>query len=163
MRAAYNELRGPLRVRRDDADDPDLAVGARKECPLIVGRGDGEKFLASAIPAFLADTRKMQYIENDEIVVIVPTGRVPQRRRRRDERDIEEIDWDEETAEKGGFETFMLKEIHEQSDAVAETVADRPRAATASTSATLARSTRPSARESSASSSWPAARATTPG
>ena len=59
------------------ADEPDVLVGARKECPLVVGRGEGEQFLASAIPAFLADTRHVQFIENDEIVVAAP------RRRRR--------------------------------------------------------------------------------
>ena len=55
-------------------DDPDMLVGARKECPLIVGRGDGEQFVASAVPAFLAHTREVQYIENDEIVVLRRDG-----------------------------------------------------------------------------------------
>jgi glucosamine--fructose-6-phosphate aminotransferase (isomerizing) len=108
------------------ADEPDTLVGARKECPLIVGRGDGEQFLGSAIPAFLAHTRDVQFIENKEIVVLHPDGvefiapdGTPI------ERDVTRVDWDHSTAEKGGYETFMLKEIHEQADAVAETVADR--------------------------------------
>jgi glutamine---fructose-6-phosphate transaminase (isomerizing) len=107
-------------------DEPDTLVGARKECPLIVGRGEGETFFASAIPAFLRETRRVQYIENGEIVEITPEGTtfmLPDGTEL--EREIVEIDWDEETAEKGGFETFMLKEIHEQADAVAETIADR--------------------------------------
>jgi glucosamine--fructose-6-phosphate aminotransferase (isomerizing) len=107
-------------------DEPDTLVGVRKECPLVVGLGEGETFLASAIPAFLSQTRRAQYIENDEIVVITPDGARflgPDGVER--ERAVEEIDWDEETAEKGGFETFMLKEIHEQADVVAETIADR--------------------------------------
>jgi glucosamine--fructose-6-phosphate aminotransferase (isomerizing) len=103
-----------------------LLVGARNECPLIIGRGDDEQFIASAIPAFLRETRKVQYIENDEIVVVRPGGveffsaagdALP--------REIVEIDWDAETAEKQGYETFMLKEIHEQADAVAETIGER--------------------------------------
>ncbi|HWI70451.1 MAG TPA: glutamine--fructose-6-phosphate transaminase (isomerizing) [Baekduia sp.] len=126
VRAAYAELDGHFAFVAMTLDEPEVLVGARKECPLIVGRGDGETFLASAIPAFLAHTRKVQYIENGELVVVTPEGTTfltPEG----DElpRDVVEIDWDEETAEKGGFETFMLKEIHEQADAVAETIADR--------------------------------------
>jgi len=126
VRAAYARLRGHYAFVAMWAGEPDVLVAARKECPLVIGRGDGEQFVASAIPAFLAHTRQVQIIENDEIVVV-----------RRDgvefstadgtpvEREIERVDWDEDAAEKGGYETFMLKEIHEQADAVAETVADR--------------------------------------
>jgi len=117
VRIAYNRLRGHYAR---------VVVGARKECPLIVGRGDGEQFLASGIPAFLAHTRRVQFIENDEIVVIRPEGvEFFKADGVRVEREIETIDWDAEEAEKGGYETFMLKEIHEQADAVAETIADR--------------------------------------
>src|SRR5947209_20006557 len=108
------------------ADEPGLLVGARKECPLIVGRGQGEQFIGSAIPAFLRETRNVQYIENDEIVVIRPDGvKFLDAAGEPIERDVVEIDWDPETAEKQGFETFMLKEIHEQADAVAETIGER--------------------------------------
>ena len=124
--AAYARIRGHYAFVAVSADEPELLVGARKECPLVIGRGEGEQFVASAIPAFLAHTRQVQLIENDEIVVV-----------RRDgvefltaagepiERAIDEVDWSQEVAEKGGYETFMLKEIHEQADAVAETIADR--------------------------------------
>jgi glutamine---fructose-6-phosphate transaminase (isomerizing) len=126
VRAAFNELEGHYAFVALALDEPDVLVGARKECPLIVGRGEGETFLASAIPAFLRETRKVQYIENGEIVEITPEGtRFVLADGTEIERDVVEIDWDEETAEKGGFETFMLKEIHEQADAVAETIADR--------------------------------------
>jgi glucosamine--fructose-6-phosphate aminotransferase (isomerizing) len=107
-------------------DEPDVLVGARRECPLVVGRGDGESFIASAVPAFLAHTNRVQYVENGEIVIasadcveICDATGVPH------ERAIATLDWDEETAEKGGYETFMLKEIHEQAQALAETIADR--------------------------------------
>jgi glucosamine--fructose-6-phosphate aminotransferase (isomerizing) len=126
VRAAYAELEGHYAFVAMALNEPETLVGARKECPLIVGRGDGETFLGSAIPAFLAHTRKVQYIENGELVVVTPEGTTfltPDGVEL--EREVVEIDWDEETAEKGGFETFMLKEIYEQADAVAETIADR--------------------------------------
>jgi glutamine---fructose-6-phosphate transaminase (isomerizing) len=126
VRAAFGELEGHFAFVAMSAQEPDVLVGARKECPLVVGRGEGEQFIASAVPAFLAQTRSVQYVENGEIVVLgpdgvtilTPSGEVLQR-------DVEQIDWDEDTAEKGGYETFMLKEIHEQATAVAETIADR--------------------------------------
>ncbi len=126
VRAAYAELEGHYAFVAMSADEPGTLVGARKECPLIVGRGDGEQFLGSAIPAFLKHTRDVQLIENDEIVVLTPGGvefMAPDGTPI--ERAITHVDWDESTAEKGGYETFMLKEIHEQADAVAETIADR--------------------------------------
>jgi len=108
------------------ADVPDLLVGARKECPLVVGVGEGEHFIASAIPAFLSETRRIQLVENDEIVVVRPGGAEFMRPDGSAvDRQVEEVDWDEEAAEKAGFETFMLKEIHEQPHAVADTVLDR--------------------------------------
>jgi glucosamine--fructose-6-phosphate aminotransferase (isomerizing) len=55
--APPTRARGPLRVRRHEPDEPDVLVGARKECPLVVGRGEGEQFVASAVPGFLAQTR----------------------------------------------------------------------------------------------------------
>jgi glucosamine--fructose-6-phosphate aminotransferase (isomerizing) len=126
VRRAYNRLRGHYALVAVAADEPGLIVGARKECPLIVGRGDGEQFLGSGIPAFLAHTRDVQFIEDGEIVSLRADGvefmtadGTPV------EREVERIDWDAEEAEKGGYETFMLKEIHEQADAFAETIADR--------------------------------------
>src|SRR4029079_6622314 len=74
VRAAYNELRGHYAFVAMSADEPDVLAGARKECPLIVGRGEGEQSLASAIPAFLEHTRRVQYINDDEIVAISPEG-----------------------------------------------------------------------------------------
>ncbi len=126
VRAAYAELRGHYAFVAMSAAEPGVLVGARKECPLIVGRGDDEQFVASAIPAFLRETRQVQYIDNDEIVVLTPdevefftADGEPL------ERDLVTIDWDADTAEKQGYETFMLKEIHEQPDAVAETIGER--------------------------------------
>jgi glucosamine--fructose-6-phosphate aminotransferase (isomerizing) len=126
VRAAYARLDGHYAFVAMSLDEPDVLVGARRECPLIVGRGDREQFLASAVPAFLAHTRRVQILENGEIAVLRPDGvSIMTAAGAAVERPVETVDWDEETAEKGGFETFMLKEIHEQADAVAETVADR--------------------------------------
>jgi glucosamine--fructose-6-phosphate aminotransferase (isomerizing) len=126
VRAAYGELEGHFAFVAMTLEEPDTLVGARRECPLIVGRGDGEQFFASAVPAFLAQTRSVQFVNNGEIVRLTPhevTITLPDGTEL--EREVEVVDWDQETAEKGGFETFMLKEIHEQADALAETIADR--------------------------------------
>jgi glucosamine--fructose-6-phosphate aminotransferase (isomerizing) len=126
VRAAYAELRGHYAFVAMHADEPERLLGARKECPLVAGVGDGETFLASAIPAFLADTRTAVPIENGELVEIGPDGvQITDTDGTPIERAAEEITWDADAAEKGGFETFMLKEIHEQADAVAETITDR--------------------------------------
>jgi glucosamine--fructose-6-phosphate aminotransferase (isomerizing) len=126
VRLAYADLRGHYAFVAMSADEPGLLVGARKECPLIVGRGDGEQFIASAIPAFLRHTRNVQYIGDDELVVLRPGGvEFLTADGERIERETAEIDWDADTAEKQGNETFMLKEIYEQADAVAETIGER--------------------------------------
>src|SRR3954453_5043756 len=128
VRLAYNDLRGHYAFVAMAAEHPDVLVGARKECPLVVGLGDGETFIASAIPAFLAETRRSQIVEDGEIVVVTAEGsRFMDAAGNPIEREVTEVEWDEEAAEKGGYDTFMLKEIHEQPDAVTETVADRLR------------------------------------
>jgi len=74
VRDAYTELEGHFAFVAMTLEEPDVLVGARKECPLIVGRGEGEQFVASAVPAFLAQTRRVQLIENGEIVTLRPGG-----------------------------------------------------------------------------------------
>ena len=126
VRASFAELRGHYAFVAMHAEEPGRLVGARKECPLVAGVGEGETFLASAIPAFLAETREAVLIENDEIVSVDAAGvSIVGADGTPVEREAEAISWDESAAEKGGYETFMLKEIHEQADAVAETIADR--------------------------------------
>jgi glucosamine--fructose-6-phosphate aminotransferase (isomerizing) len=126
VRAAYTELEGHYAFVAMCLDEPEVLVGARKECPLVIGRGEDEQFVASAVPAFLGETRQVQFLNDDEIVVLRPEGvAITTPGGDEVERPIETVDWDPDTAEKGGFETFMLKEIHEQADAVAETIADR--------------------------------------
>ncbi len=126
VRAAYAELRGHYSIVALHADSPGVLVGARKECPLIVGVGEGEHFVASAIPAFMAETRRVMAIENGEIVTVTPDGiTITTAEGDPVEREAEEVTWDEEAAEKGGYDTFMMKEIHEQPEAIAETILDR--------------------------------------
>src|SRR5437588_384873 len=128
VRAAYRELEGHYAFVVIHNDHPDLLVGARRQCPLVVGVGNGEMFLASAVAAFLRETRKVQLIEDGEVVAITPEGaRFFSNEGEVEHKDVEPIDWDDEVAEKGGYETFMLKEIYEQPDAVSETIGDRAR------------------------------------
>jgi glucosamine--fructose-6-phosphate aminotransferase (isomerizing) len=126
VRAAYARLDGHYAFVAMSLDEPDVLVGARKECPLIVGCGEGEQFIASAVPGVLAQTRRILYIDNGEVAVLRPDGvAITTATGEPVQRGEQTVDWDEETAEKGGYETFMLKEIHEQADAVADAVADR--------------------------------------
>ncbi len=125
---AYSELEGHFAFVVIHRDHPDMLVGARLQCPLVVGIGEGEMFLASSIAAFLRETRRVQLIEDGEVVLIKKDGASfysvedgPQ------ERESFEVDWDDEAAEKHGYETFMLKEIYEQPHAVADTIGDRIR------------------------------------
>ena len=111
VRAAYRELEGHYAFVVIHNDHPGLLVGARRQCPLVVGVGEGEMFLASSIAAFLGETRRVQLIDEGEV----------------EHKDVEPVDWDDEVAEKGGYETFMLKEIYEQPEAVRETIGDRAR------------------------------------
>src|SRR3954449_5244073 len=128
VRAAYKELEGHFAFVVIHHDHPGELVGARLQCPLLVGVGDGEMFLASATAAFLGETRKIQLIDDGEIVAITPEGaRFIDVETGDVERETLEVDWDEEAAEKSGYETFMLKEIYEQPDAVKETLGDRVR------------------------------------
>jgi glucosamine--fructose-6-phosphate aminotransferase (isomerizing) len=123
VRKAYAELSGHYAFVAMSATEPQTLVGARRECPLVIGRGEGEQFVASAIPAFLGETREVQHVENGEIVVVRPEGvSITTAAGEPVERAVQTVEWDEETVEKGGFETFMLKEIYEQADAVAETI-----------------------------------------
>jgi glucosamine--fructose-6-phosphate aminotransferase (isomerizing) len=125
-RRAYNELRGHYAFVAVSMHEPDTIVGARKECPLVVGVGEDEYFIASAIPAFLRETRRVMMVQDDEIVTVRPwEAEFMSADGEPVERQVEEVTWDDDAAEKSGYPTFMLKEIHEQADAVAETIADR--------------------------------------
>ena len=126
VREVLPRLGGHFAFVAAHVDEPDRLVASRRECPLVLGIGDGERFIASAIPAFLRETREVMLIEDDEVISVEAGShtvwrgdleigpRPPQR-----------VDWDEDAAEKGGYETFMLKEIHEQPAALWDTIGDR--------------------------------------
>jgi glucosamine--fructose-6-phosphate aminotransferase (isomerizing) len=127
-RLAYRELEGHYAFVVIHHDHPEELVGARHQCPLLVGVGNGEMFLASMVAAFIGETRSIQLIEDGEVVSITPEGsRFVSVEHGELEREVVEVDWDIEAAEKSGYETFMLKEIYEQPDAIAETLGDRIR------------------------------------
>ena len=104
-------------------DRPELIYAARKDSPMILGVSEGESYLASDVPAILKYTRNVYYIGNLEIGVLGP-GTVQFFNIDGDEiqKEITEIKWDAEAAEKAGFEHFMMKEIHEQPKAVRDTL-----------------------------------------
>ncbi len=108
------------------ADDPDSFIAARKDSPLVVGLGDHGNFIASDIPAILEHTREVLILEDKEVAVLRADGvRVMDTLGRPVDRRPMHVDWDIESAEKGGYEHFMMKEIHEEPRAVRDTVAPR--------------------------------------
>ena len=128
VRAAYRELEGHYAFVVVHHDHPGQLVGARHQCPLLVGVGQGEMFFASMAAAFISETRSIQLIEDGEVVSITEDGaRFVDVEDGEVEREVIEVDWDLDEAEKSGYETFMLKEIYEQPEAVAETLGDRIR------------------------------------
>jgi glutamine---fructose-6-phosphate transaminase (isomerizing) len=128
VRSAFSVLEGHFAFVVTHGDHPGLLVGARHQCPLLVGVGEGEMFLASSIPAFLRETGSVQLIEDGEIVALTADGaRFLTADGEELEREQTEVDWDDESAEKQGYETYMLKEIFEQPEAIAATIGDRIR------------------------------------
>jgi glutamine---fructose-6-phosphate transaminase (isomerizing) len=123
VRRSLAELQGHYAIVAMCEDEPGLLVGVRRECPLVVGLGSQEQFIASSISAFLPHTREVAVLGDDEIavlrvgeVLIFDVKGLPHRPA------STEVEWDEDRCEKDGYETFMLKEIHEQGTAVRDTL-----------------------------------------
>lgn len=107
-------------------NNPDMIVAARKEAPLIVGIGNGENFIASDIPAILKHTRNVYFLDDHEIAIIKKYSvEFIDMFGRQVEKSLFEVKWDVEAAEKGGYEHFMIKEIHEQPSAIKDTLRGR--------------------------------------
>jgi len=129
MCATYNRLEGHFTFVAIHREEPQRLVAARHQTPLVVGLGEGENFLASNLAAFLTETRRVHFPDDGEVVEITPTS--VRYVRAADgspvEHDVVDVDWDDEAAVRSGYETFMLKEIYEQPEGVAETIGDRVR------------------------------------
>ena len=107
-------------------NEPDKIVAVRKDSPLIVGLGDNETFIASDIPAVLNYTRDIYLLEDKEIVVITKdSAEVFDLNGEKISKEIYKVTWNEDAAEKGGYDSFMLKEIHEQPKAIRDTMTGR--------------------------------------
>jgi glutamine---fructose-6-phosphate transaminase (isomerizing) len=126
MAEVAKSLHGTFTLLAVHADVPNTVVGARHDSPLVVGLGDGENFLGSDVAAFIGSTHEALELGQDQIVTITPEkvtvsdfyGRPAEGRRYT-------VDWDAKAAEKGGFRSFMDKEIHDQPHAVADTLLGR--------------------------------------
>ncbi|MDQ1747272.1 MAG: hypothetical protein QOD07_1535 [Frankiaceae bacterium] len=126
VRAVAKELDGSFVLVVAHRDQPDLVVGARRNLPLVIGLGDGENFLASDVTAFIAYTREARAVDQDQVVELRREGvRVTDLDGNEVAGDTYHVDWDTAAAEKAGYEYFMLKEIEEQPEAVAETIGGR--------------------------------------
>src|SRR4029078_2538355 len=123
---AYQRLDGHFAFAVAHQDSPGVLGAARRGCPLVVGVGEGEMFMPSAIPAFLAETRRVQHVFDGEIVVartdgstfLSGDGTVI-------EREVQEVEGGDDAAAQQGYETFMLQEICAQTCAAAETIGER--------------------------------------
>ncbi|MEU1213644.1 glutamine--fructose-6-phosphate transaminase (isomerizing) [Streptomyces sp. NPDC005790] len=126
MRQVCRQLEGAFTLVAVHADEPDVVVGARRNSPLVVGVGDGEMFLASDVAAFIAHTRDAIELGQDQVVELRRDGvAVTGFDGRPADVRAYHVDWDASAAEKGGYASFMLKEIADQPKAVADTLLGR--------------------------------------
>ncbi len=126
VRNCLKRVRGAFSVAVLHADEPGLIVAARRTTPLVVGRADGESLVASDIPAILGRTRDLLTLEDEQLAEIRPGEvRVTGPDGRAVEPTAVRVEWDLEAAEKAGYDDFMLKEMHEQPRAVADTLLGR--------------------------------------
>jgi glucosamine--fructose-6-phosphate aminotransferase (isomerizing) len=129
VRAATEQLEGHFAFVVCHRADPTLLVATRRHCPLVVGRGEGEAFLSSAIAAFLHETRRVQFLEDDEFVSVRANEvRFYGADGTELERAETEVDWEDDAGGRAGAESYMSKEIYEQPRALEATIAETERA-----------------------------------
>ncbi|HEV7558018.1 MAG TPA: glutamine--fructose-6-phosphate transaminase (isomerizing), partial [Kofleriaceae bacterium] len=126
VRQALAKVRGSYAFVVMSDKEPGTIVAAKNSSPLVVGLGDGENFVASDVTAILSETRKVIFIDEGEIVSVTRTGvSITDFEGKPRKREPKTITWSAVQAEKGGFKHYMLKEIHEQPRAVADTLVGR--------------------------------------
>ena len=123
IRQAIQQIKGSYALAVISTLEPDKVIGVRKESPLIVGVGEDEYFIASDVPAILQHTNQVLYLDDNEMVILEDTGvTIKNLDNEVLIKEMHTIEWSPDMAEKQGFEHFMLKEIHEQSVAVKNTL-----------------------------------------
>ncbi len=123
---AVEEMRGAYAICAIAADEPDKMVAVRKDAPLVAGIGKGFNFIASDIPALLKYVRQVYLIENNETVLLTKDDIVIfNEEGKQVKREVFNVTWDADAAEKEGYDHFMLKEIHEQPKGISETLLRR--------------------------------------
>ena len=126
MRESLKSVKGSFAVVAVHRAEPGAIVAARRDSPMALGLGDGEYFIASAVPAFLARTRRVVYMDDNEVLSVNGDGyMISDLDGNEVFREVTEVEWDLDAAEKGGYPDFMLKEIYEQPKAVADTLGDK--------------------------------------
>ncbi len=126
VRKAAGELEGSFALVVVAREEPDRIVAARRHSPLVIGLGDGECFLASDVSAFLKHTRRVIYVDDDNVAAVARDGaRILDLDGNPVAKEPSMVDWDAAMAERGGYEHFMLKEIHEQPRVLRETMRGR--------------------------------------
>ena len=123
FRKAVKELKGSYAIVAITLLEPKKLFIARKDSPLAIGLGENENFVASDVPAFLSYTNKVIFLDNGEIGIITPNSvKILNLNGNEKQKETVTINWTISQAEKGGYKHFMLKEIHEQPRAVADTI-----------------------------------------
>lgn len=123
---AVTKMEGSYAIGVISKNEPDKIVAVRKDSPLIVGLGESEYFIASDIPAVLNHTRDIYLLNDKEFVVLTKDGvQLLSEEGEEIKKDIYHVTWNADAAEKGGYEDFMLKEIHEQPKAIKDTMSSR--------------------------------------
>jgi len=126
VQKAIHRMEGAYAIGVICKDQPDTLIGYRKDNPLVVGIGQGENFIASDIPALLKHTRNVYFLEDGEMAVLTEGSiQILNELGETMTREPFHVTWDIEAAEKGGYQHFMLKEMHEQPKAVKETLSPR--------------------------------------
>ena len=127
LRSALRKIRGSYAIGIISKDEPDKIYASRRDAsPLVIGVGKDGGYLASDVPALLAHTRDVIYLQNDDVAIIGPGEvQVETLDGKQVKREVHRVEWDLEEAEKGGFPHFMLKEIHDQPASLEETLRGR--------------------------------------